>query len=266
MKRILIVEDEMITAMLIKKVLTDANYEVVGIINTGEKAIKAAIDLAPELVLMDIHLNDEIDGITAAIKIHEQKQIPIIYLTGLFDKDFIDKAKKTNPYGYVLKPFNDKNLIVTIEMALNKFQIEEKLKESEEHFRELFENANDIVYTIDFYGNFLSINPVVENVLGYVPSELIGSNIKHFLTNESYSKNIANLEEKVANNVENSSYEIEFVSKTGKMVLFEVDSFLRNKNNKPIEEFVIARNITYKKELERKILSVIIDIINNYNN
>ena len=259
MKKILIVEDEFITAKLIERVLIKADYLVIGIVDSGAKAISSSFELSPDLILMDIHLTDEIDGITAAIKIHEKVQIPIIYLTGLFDKDFIDKAKETNPYGYILKPFNDKGLIVTIEMALNKFQIEEKLKESEEHFSELFENANDIVYTIDFQGNFTTVNPVIEKILGYSQSELIGSNFKNILTSDSYKKLIINIKEKIANKIEHSIYEIEAISKKGKIVSFEVNSFLRYKNNLPIEEFAIVRDITDRKQLERKILNVIIE-------
>jgi PAS domain S-box-containing protein len=259
MKKILIVEDEIITAKLIERVLIKADYQVIGIVDSGQKAIEDSLKLLPDLILMDIHLTDEIDGITAAAKIHEKSSVPIIFLTSLFDKDFIDKAKETNPYGYILKPFNDKGLIVTIEMALNKFQTEEKLKESEEHFRELFENANDIVYTIDFQGNFTSVNPIIKEILGYSSKELIGSNIKHLLTSESYNMLMTSTKEKTINNIEHSTYEIEAISKKGQIVSLEINSFLRNKNNQPIEEFVIARDVTYRKELERKILNVIIE-------
>lgn len=139
--KILLVEDESIVAIDLKKILQNLNYEVIDVIRTGEKAISTAIEKEPDLILMDIMLEGEITGIEAATEISKKKDIPVIYITAYADEGTISRVKTTQPAGYILKPFDEKNLLSTIEMALYKHKLDKKLKESEERYRKLVENS-----------------------------------------------------------------------------------------------------------------------------
>ncbi len=141
--KILVVEDERIVAKDIQNTLKNLGYEVVAISSTGEDAIEKAGELRPDVVLMDIVLKGAIDGIEAANKIRTSFKIPIIYLTAYEDGDTLDRAKLTEPLGYILKPFEERDLHTTLEMALYKHLMETRLLESEEKYRRLVELSPD---------------------------------------------------------------------------------------------------------------------------
>lgn len=125
---IFIVEDEAIVANDIKETLKSLGYEVPGIAKSGEIALEKVKELRPDLVLMDIHLATEMDGVETAGKIHALYGIPVIYLTAYADKSLLDRAKVTEPYGYVIKPYDERELHSVIEMALYKHRIEREIK------------------------------------------------------------------------------------------------------------------------------------------
>jgi len=125
--RILVVEDERIIALNLKENLEALGYGVVGIAASGEKAVKKALALHPDLVLMDIWLQGDMDGICAAQQIWDELQIPVIYLTGHSDKITLERAKVTAPFGYILKPVNERQLSVAIEIALQRYEREQFL-------------------------------------------------------------------------------------------------------------------------------------------
>ncbi len=121
--KILVVEDENIVALEIKKRLQKLGYIVPGVASTGEDAIIKAEGILPDLVLMDIMLKGEIDGIQAAGEIRSRFNIPVIYLTAYSDEETLERAKLTEPYGYILKPFEEDDLRTTIEIALYRHQV-----------------------------------------------------------------------------------------------------------------------------------------------
>ena len=127
--KILIVEDEKIIGLDIKHALEKIGYEVINIVNSGEAAIDLTGELKPDLVLMDIMLSGGISGIDAAEAIRRKFDIPVIYLTGLTDEETFHKAKITQPFGYLPKPFDQKGLHTAIEMGLYKHKIESLLKQ-----------------------------------------------------------------------------------------------------------------------------------------
>jgi signal transduction histidine kinase len=130
LSKILIVEDESIIALYIKRNLLEAGYEVVAIVGSGEEAVESAAIYQPDLILMDIRLQGAMDGIEAARQIGEQSEVPIVFLTAHTDRDMLDRAKATDPFGYLIKPFDDHNLIITIEIALARSSAEETIRES----------------------------------------------------------------------------------------------------------------------------------------
>ncbi|MCG2830068.1 MAG: response regulator, partial [Desulfobacteraceae bacterium] len=129
--KILIVEDEGVIAKDIKNILIFLGYSVIAVSSSGEEAIEKAKEMHPDLVLMDIVLEGDMDGVKAAEQIRDSFDIPVIYLTAYSDNTTLQRAKITEPYGYILKPFQERELYTTIEMALYKHQVEKKLKESE---------------------------------------------------------------------------------------------------------------------------------------
>jgi CheY-like chemotaxis protein len=125
---IFIVEDEAIVANDIKETLISLGYRAAGIAKSGEIALEKIKDSHPDLVLMDIHLAGEMDGVDTAGKVHVLYDIPVIYLTAYADKILLERAKITEPYGYVVKPYDERELHSVIEMALYKHRIEREIK------------------------------------------------------------------------------------------------------------------------------------------
>jgi CheY-like chemotaxis protein len=123
-KKILVVEDESIIALNIKKKLKRFGYTVPAIVATGEEAIKMAEITFPDLILMDVRLKGAMDGVKTAEEIHKRFNIPIIFLTAYSDDELLEKAKKTKPYGYIVKPFKANDLKSNIEIALYRHQME----------------------------------------------------------------------------------------------------------------------------------------------
>jgi CheY-like chemotaxis protein len=128
--RILIVEDDEIISNLITTLLERRGYSVVGRINSGEESIVKAVELEPDLVLMDISLSGLMDGVAAARYIFQLFRIPIVFLTALADDTLIERAKQAQPLGYILKPFTDKDLSTNVEMALYNHGIRKKYMEA----------------------------------------------------------------------------------------------------------------------------------------
>lgn len=145
---ILIVEDESIVAKDIQHSLKKLGYTVVGMCSNGEDAIKTAEEMSPDLVLMDIMLKGDMSGIEAADQIRQRMNIPVIYLTAYADESTLNKAKVTEPYGYIIKPFKEIDLHTAIEMAIYKHEKETDVKKERDFLYSLVENkdAKDIIF------------------------------------------------------------------------------------------------------------------------
>lgn len=137
---ILVVEDEAIVSKDIQQSLKKLGYNIVGSSATGEKAIDLALEKKPDLVLMDIMLKGDMSGIEAAEKIREKLSIPVIYLTAYADENTLSKAKVTEPYGYIIKPFKEVDLHTSIEMALYKHSKEREVIKERDFLYSVVEN------------------------------------------------------------------------------------------------------------------------------
>lgn len=172
--KILIVEDESIEAMNFEQSLKSLGYNVVGVAGTGEDAIKKVVELKPDLILMDIILKGDMDGIETATQIKKEFDTPVVYLTAHPEESIVKRAKLTSPYGYLTKPVNKTELKNIIELSLYKYQNEKKLKESENRFRYIFENSLDVAYKRKLESDqYEYLSPVIEKILGYSVEELI---------------------------------------------------------------------------------------------
>ena len=126
-KRILIVEDEIIIAEDIKQYLIKFGYDVVGMADYGEEVIRLAKELMPDLLLVDIRLHGDFSGVDAARIVHNQLNLPIVFLTAYADDDILEKAAESFPYGYLLKPIRERELYATLKMAFNKIKNENEI-------------------------------------------------------------------------------------------------------------------------------------------
>jgi signal transduction histidine kinase len=167
--RILIVEDESVVGFDLKRILMGLNYEVIDVIRSGEEAFVKAFENKPDLILMDIMLNGNMNGIEAAEQIKNSINVPIIYLTAYADSNTLQSAKVTEPFGYILKPFEEKTLLTTIEMALYKFKMETKIKESERRYKLLAEKLKESNEMKDKFFSIISHNlrSPFDSILGF---------------------------------------------------------------------------------------------------
>lgn len=165
-RRILVVEDETIVGQDIKNMLLGLGYEVVSLVSTPEEAVKEAENNRPDLVLMDIMLQGEISGVDAAGHIYNHLHIPVIYLTAYADENTIQKAKLTEPFGYILKPFEERELQTSIEIALYKYEMQRKLQEREKRFYTILRSIGDAVIATDEQGYITFVNPMAEKLTG----------------------------------------------------------------------------------------------------
>lgn len=169
--RILVVEDENITALDIRRMLQRLGYVVPALAATGQAALRYAAEIQPDLVLMDIKLKGEMDGVAAAEQIRLQFNIPVIYLTAFADEATLQRAKITQPYGYLLKPFEERELHSTIEIALYRHRTEQKLQESQQWLAATLNSIGEGVITTDAQGRIVSMNPAAERLTGWRQQE-----------------------------------------------------------------------------------------------
>ncbi len=165
--KILIVEDDTIIAMELMERIKELKYEVAGVVGSGLEAIDMVKETQPGLVLMDIRLSGKMDGIEAAEKIREKFDVPVIFLTAYADEETLSRAKKTEPFGYILKPFDARMLHTNIEMALYRHQMERKLKQNEQKYKNLFEGVPVGIFRSTLSGKILDANTSLVRILGY---------------------------------------------------------------------------------------------------
>ena len=172
--RILVIEDEALVADDMREMLNGIGYEVPGVADTGEGAIALADEHHPDLVLMDINLSGTMDGITAGGEIRSRWGIPVIYVTAFATQAIIDRAKKTTPSGYILKPFNERQIQTAIEIALYNAAIERQLRERDETIRALLNAVPDDLVLINSERKIIAINKSMAKKLGQMPEALVG--------------------------------------------------------------------------------------------
>lgn len=179
--RILVVEDETVIALHTQMQLQGLGYEPVGMANTGEQAIELAIRLRPDLVLMDIQLAGAVDGITAAQTIRERHALPVVFVTAYSADDVLERALLSEPYGYILKPYSERELRTVLEMALYKHRTEVQLRDALQHTQTILDQMLDAVITISEQGTIESFNKVTCSMFDCAPEDMLGRNISRLL-------------------------------------------------------------------------------------
>jgi diguanylate cyclase (GGDEF)-like protein/PAS domain S-box-containing protein len=171
---VLVVEDEVVIAMDLQATLIELGYDVQAIATSGEEAIQQAAALQPDIVLMDIHLGQGLDGIDAAQQIVETLEIPIVYLTAYADEATLARARETLPFGYVLKPFEPRELKANLEIAFYKHQFDQLLQNNRQWLLGVLNSISEGVAATDAEGLIKFLNPVAETLTGWAEAEAIG--------------------------------------------------------------------------------------------
>jgi PAS domain S-box-containing protein len=181
MTNILIVEDEKIVAWDIKEALEKLGHRVVEGVTTASEAILTASVVKPDLVLMDIHLQGEMSGITAAEEIYRRYNIPVVYLTAYADEQTLAQATRTNPFGYLIKPFQSKQLHTTIQIALQRHQLEQSVKEQQIWLSDTLTSIGDAAIATDRSGAVTFMNPMAEHLTGWQQKDALGLSVNEVI-------------------------------------------------------------------------------------
>ncbi len=173
--QILVVEDERLVATALQNELAQFGYGVVGIASSANEAVEKAIERKPDLVLMDINLKGNADGIDAAQKIHDRCGIPVVYLSAFSDPTTVARASETGAFGYLLKPYEEQELRTTIEMAIAKHRAEHQLEETRRWLAAIHNGINDAVITVDPEMRIRFINTATETLTGWRKADAVGA-------------------------------------------------------------------------------------------
>ncbi|MFQ3620017.1 MAG: EAL domain-containing protein [Spirochaetales bacterium] len=179
-RRILIVEDEKIIALDLKRRLLEFGYEVLGILAYGEEVLEVAQREKPSLILMDIMLKGEVDGIQAATEIRRNLDIPVVFLTSYSDTETLERAKVAEPFAYILKPFKERELLTTIEIVLYKHSVEQKLHEQEQWLSAILRSIGDGIVATDIKNHISFINLTAALLTGFKAEEIQNQPIQDY--------------------------------------------------------------------------------------
>jgi diguanylate cyclase (GGDEF)-like protein/PAS domain S-box-containing protein len=250
---ILVVEDEVLVARDIKSRLIRMGYEVLDTARKGAEAIEKALALKPDLVLMDIHLADEIDGIEAALRIRETIDVPVIFCTAYADEETLERAKISTPYGYVLKPFDNRELEINIEIALYKHNIEIDLNNTRRRLDATLTSISDGVIATDMAGQICLINPMAESITGWCQQSAINQNLGQVMPLQAFEATGRLMDtNNIANEEITSALRQVVVAHDGKLVPIEVSTnFIKSASEALV--VITFRDISKQIQYEQKI-------------
>ncbi len=250
--KILVVEDESIVAKDIEFTLKGLGYAVVAIASSGEQAIKEAENRRPNLILMDIKLKGEMDGIEAAQRIHDKLDIPIIYLTAFADYTTLSRAKITEPFGYIVKPFEEKELHSVIEMALYKHKLASMLRDSEKRYKDLYDTAPDGYLSTNANCEIIEANDTLLKMLGYASDEVKGENLAEFV-NEKEVKGFKETCSRLLARERIPNFECKFMKKGGEAIAVQLNASADfDDAGNLVKLKLIVRDVSEVKELEQE--------------
>ncbi len=240
--RLLIVEDEALVARDLESMAQRAGYEVCATATTGEEALNMALTMRPDLALIDIIIKGSIDGIDVARKIWQDMQIPAIYVTAYADDSTLKRARETAPFGYILKPFDERELRVAVETAIYKSQMELKLRDREKWLGTILQNIDDAVIATDNEGKITYLNPSAEKLTGWRRTEAL-------------AKPLAKVFRIVTSQEKHAPPEVFLQSKKGELIPVEYTvTPLKVKSPQISGEVIVLRNISERRRAEKEIM------------
>ncbi len=251
MHDILLVEDDRITSKLIQKYIIDLGYRVTAAVASGEEALRQIEMHEPDLVLMDINLQGEFDGIEYAKNINFRYATPFVYITSSSDISTIERAKESNAYGYIIKPFDKKDLRAVIEMALLRHDLDMKMQESENRVSTILNTIIDSVVVYDENGKIDYVNDSSAILLGKNKSELMGQPISEIIKisvdPKMEGEGFAPMS---MSYVEFNNY---LTTGTGKIPVDFTSTPIRGEDGRKTGAVLLIKNITQQVEYDKKI-------------
>jgi len=257
-ERILIAEDDGIIAARLQNFLIKLGYVVPAVVASGEEAVRQAAAVRPELVLMDIRLAGDLDGIEAGGQIHSDLGIPLVYLTAYMDDTLLQRAKRTEPYGYLVKPVQDRELRATVEVALYKHRMDRQLRESEERYRAVVSQAVEGITLFEAEtGYLLEANGAFQMMLGYTAQEIPALTIYDVM---EHGQAGADLDlSPVLQTRQVALGERRFVRKDGSLIDVDVNASLIRCEARPVV-CLVAHDVTERKRAERQRESLVAEL------
>jgi len=255
--KILIVEDDALVAEDIKQILQNSRYSVTSIVTSGQEAFIKIMEDFPDLVLMDIVLKGKMNGIETAHKINTHLDIPVIYITAYSEKDTLEAAKFTQPYGYLIKPIDEKELLIAIEIALNKYRekknIEKTLAETESRYHQLIKNINESIILLDEKGIISFVNDNFLKMNGYSQAEIIGHSIEEFLERKSLEE--YRKQESCKKNENHYEFELVWEKKNGQNVITKASLELIYDDKADFKgSLMVLTDITKRRQVEKELV------------
>lgn len=260
MTRIMIVEGERTVSEDIQRSLQYLGYTVSAVVSSGKEAVAKANE-NPDLVLMDTVLKGDMDSITAAEYIRSQFGIPVVYMTTDADKPLLERAAVAEPYGYVVKPTEYRELHMAIEMALHKHYMEKKVKDSEQWLVTTLKSIGDGVITTDTRGTITYMNPAAEILTGWTHKEAAGKSLEEvfYLINGKTRQHCENVLEKImtTGGVIGFTSNTVLLSKEGtERLLIESGAPIRDETNRILGSVVVFRDVTEKRKMEKDLIQL----------
>ncbi|MBU2646952.1 PAS domain S-box protein [bacterium] len=247
--RILIVEDESIIAIATQDILQRHGYQVIQIVDTGDKALEVTKNEKPDIILMDIHIRGEMDGIATAERIRKQFEIPIIFLTAYLDEKRLEKVKLTMPFGYLLKPIQERDLHVTIEMALHVSKVDAERKKVETSLRNIVEHSTNLFYTHTTDHLLTYVSPQCQDMLGYDPEEIKVKWVELASDHPINKIGLVITQKAIETGVRQPAYELELIHKNGNKVWLEIRESPIVVDGKTVSIVGSATDITGQKKV-----------------
>ncbi|WP_221031684.1 ATP-binding response regulator [Actomonas aquatica] len=252
--RILVVEDEAILAEDLRESLERQSYKVIETVDNAEDARRVVQESKPDLIMMDIHLAGSEDGISTAASIRQLHDIPIIFLTAHSDQATLDRAKRTSPYGYLVKPFEDQELRAAIETATYRHDADSQLRKMERWLRTTLHSIGDGVITVDLDRRVTFLNPVAEAVTGWTRQAAIGRPYHEVFKLRANKKLVEDALAPVLEDGELLHFDENYTIENRDGELRRVDDSvapIRNDEGKVTGAIIIFRDATEKWELEQ---------------
>jgi PAS domain S-box-containing protein len=249
--QILIVEDERVIARDIRDCLENLGYSVVAIASSAAEAMEKAAKMHPDLILMDIRLKGEVDGIQAAEQIWSRFQIPFIYATGYSDKPTLERARATAPFGYILKPIEERELFVAIETALQRFRLETELKQREQWLTTILRGIGDGVIVVDAQAKIKFLNVMAELVLGCQQADVVNQPLSTIFR-LVHEHTLAPIEDPVqsvlrSGNITSLPEHVAIVTMNGTLPITDSAAPLRDEQGRLVGAVLVFRDITEKR-------------------
>ncbi|MBN1782318.1 response regulator [bacterium] len=257
-KKILVVEDEHIIAMEIQDRLEDLGYHVTDTVGSKQAAIQSAETNPPDLVLMDIMLGNETGGLDAAEYIHVHFDIPVVFLTAYSDKKTLARAKQAEPYGYILKPLDEREVSTAVEISLYKHEMEKQLKAHKEWLSTTLKSIGDAVITTDRWGSVVSLNPSAEKLTGWSQQDAIGLSVNKVfrITNDNeteWVKDPVGIVLDTGESVSLTNNTLLITKKGDKIAIDDNAAPIRDDHGNLNGVVLVFRNVEDKKQLDEQL-------------